>query len=105
MKTKNPQHPMLLSNQALSGVLAALGLAALFVAPSVIAVSQTWTNTPPDSAWNNTNNWGGRALPGGINLTGNTVNNDVATFNSPIPGSNVGGVGNPILTDDATTVN
>jgi autotransporter-associated beta strand protein len=66
------------------------------------AASQIWTNAPVDSAWNNTDNWVGRAVPGALNLTGNTVNNDVATFNSPLAGG-IGGAGNPILTDDATT--
>lgn len=76
-------------------------LLALVAAPSAFAASQTWTNAPADSNWANTNNWVTRAIPGGINLTGNTLNNDVATFNSPLFGG-IGGAGNPVLIDDAT---
>jgi autotransporter-associated beta strand protein len=70
---------------------------------SVFGASQTWSNAPVDASWINTNNWVNRAIPGALNLTGNTVNNDVATFNSPLFGG-IGGVANPILTDDGTTL-
>src|SRR6266498_2384768 len=80
--------------------LALLSLAFLLTPQLGLAANQTWTNAPVDANWNNTNNWIGRALPGGLNMTGNTVNNDVATFNSPIV-SGIGGAANPILTDDA----
>src|ERR1051326_258472 len=66
------------------------------------AASQIWSNAPVDATWTNINNWVGKAVPGGLNMTGNTVNNDVATFNTPVPNSNVGSAANPILTDDAT---
>ncbi len=78
--------------------------AGLFGAASVQAASQTWTNAPADSNWANTNNWVGRAVPGALNQTGNSVNNDVATFNSPIFGT-IGGAANPIKPDDATINN
>lgn len=77
----------------------------LFAAVSAQAASQTWTNAPVNSNWANTNNWVGLAMPGAISLTGNTVNNDVATFNSPIPGSGIGGSALPILTPNATNAN
>ena len=89
----------------LSRIVLTLGLVLLagLAQTALYAASQTWSNAPVDSAWNNTNNWVGRAVPGGLNLTLNTVNNDVATFNSPLAGG-IGGAANPILTDDATTV-
>ncbi len=85
-------------------LLSALGLLAA-ATERASAASQTWTNARVDATWTNINNWVAKAVPGGINMTGNTVNNDVATINSPIPGSNIGGAANPILTDDATLVN
>lgn len=73
-------------------------------AADLFAANQTWTNAPVDSTWLNTNNWVARAIPGVTNLTGNSVNNDVVTFNSPTA-SGIGGAANPILTDDATIAN
>src|ERR1051326_8861671 len=66
--------------------------------------SQTWTNAPVDATWVNTNNWVASASPGAVNLTGNTVNNDIATFNTPTA-SGIGSEANPIVTDNATTIN
>ncbi len=79
-------------------------LAFLATTGRAYGANQTWTNAPVDATWTNINNWVGRALPGVTNLSGNTVNNDVATFNSPIR-SGIGGAANPILTDDATIAN
>ena len=81
-----------------------LAAGALFCSllPSSFAASQTWTNAPVDQNWANTNNWVGLAVPGALNQTGNSVNNDTATFNTPIPGSNIGGAALPIIPDDAT---
>jgi len=76
-------------------------LLAMAVAPAAFAASQTWTNAPVSGAWNNTNNWVARAIPGALNSTGNGNNNDTATFNSPLVGG-IGGAGNPIVPDDAT---
>src|SRR4051812_37253002 len=94
-QTKNPLITRLL-----------LPVICLFLAgvSSVQAASQTWSNAPINANWNVTNNWIGQALPGALNLTGNTVNNDVATFNTPIAGT-IGSAANPILIDDATIVN
>ncbi|HWI57425.1 MAG TPA: hypothetical protein VNZ22_09375, partial [Bacillota bacterium] len=77
-------------------------LAALCAAPSAWAASQTWTNAPADAIWLNVNNWINKAVPGAINLTGNSVNNDTATFNSPVPASGIGSATMPIALDDAT---
>lgn len=85
----------------LTGRLAAL--LAVAAVPSAFAASQTWTNAPQNGLWNNTNNWIARALPGALNSTGNGNNNDTATFNSPLFGG-IGGAGNPIVPDDATTL-
>lgn len=85
------------------GRLLMLG-AGLFAAMNVRAASGTWTNAPVDNTWANTNNWVGLAAPGALNQTGNSINNDVATFNSPIFGG-IGGVSNPIKPDDATINN
>lgn len=71
---------------------------------SAKAANQTWTNTPVDNTWTNVNNWVGLAMPGAINMTGNTVNVDLATFNTPIPASGYGGVAHPIVTPDTTVV-
>jgi fibronectin-binding autotransporter adhesin len=79
-------------------------LLALVTAPAAFAASQIWSNAPVNANWNTAANWIGNAVPGAINQTGNTVNNDVATFNSPLFGG-IGGAGNPILTDDATVLN
>ena len=76
----------------------------LFAAASVQAASDTWTNAPVDNTWVNTNNWVGHVVPGALNQTGNSVNNDVATFNSPIFGT-IGEAANPIMPDDATINN
>ena len=79
-------------------------VAALLVAiaaPSAFAASQTWSNAPSNALWIGSSNWIANAVPGGINLTANTLNNDLATFNSPLSGG-IGGAGNPILIDDAT---
>jgi len=76
-------------------------LLAAIAAPSAFAASQTWSNAPQNALWAGSSNWIANATPGGINLTGNTLNNDVATFNSPLAGG-IGGAGNPILVDDAT---
>lgn len=88
---------------SIRAVAAAIAVAAM-VTPSVFSASQTWTNTPVDATWTNVNNWGGLAVPGGLNQTGNTVNNDTVTFNSALIGG-IGGIGNPILTDAATATN
>ncbi|HEU5396208.1 MAG TPA: autotransporter-associated beta strand repeat-containing protein, partial [Verrucomicrobiae bacterium] len=76
----------------------------LFGSISVQAASQTWTNAPVDATWTNVNNWVAKAVPGALNQTGNSVNNDVATFNSPIFGT-IGGAADPIVPDDATILN
>jgi fibronectin-binding autotransporter adhesin len=99
--TSLPSSHLVHSLKRANKFLAAVMLAGA-ITPSAFAASQTWTNAPVNQNWNNTNNWVGRAVPGALNLTGNTVNNDVATFNTPIPGSNIGGAAAPVLTDDAT---
>lgn len=96
MKTKTTQ-----TLRKVSRNLAAL--LALVSAPAAFAASQTWTNAPVNGNWNNTNNWVARAIPGALNSTGNGNNNDTATFNSPLVGG-IGGAGNPIVPDDATTL-
>jgi autotransporter-associated beta strand protein len=65
------------------------------------AASQTWSNAPANALFNNANNWVGTNVPGALNQTGNSVNNDVVTINSPLAGG-IGGASNPILTDDGT---
>jgi fibronectin-binding autotransporter adhesin len=87
-------------------LLCALALLGAVIAPQQLhAASQTWTNAPVDNLWINTNNWVGRAAPGDINnTTGNSVNADIATFNAPLLGG-IGGIGNPIVPDDATVIN
>jgi autotransporter-associated beta strand protein len=72
---------------------------------SAQAASQTWTNAPVDQTWLNTNNWVGQHFPGAINNVSPAVNSDVATFNTPIPGSTIGGAAAPIKIGDATTLN
>lgn len=72
---------------------------------SVHAASQVWTNTPVSQYWTNTANWDGGAFPGTINATantGNNVDNDAVTFNTPIPVSGYGGASSPILIVDST---
>ncbi len=96
MKTKTT-HTL----RKITGRLAAL--LAVAAVPSAFAASQTWTNAPQNGLWNNTNNWIARAIPGALNSTGNGNNNDTATFNSPLFGG-IGGAGNPIVPDDATTL-
>ncbi|HSU55315.1 MAG TPA: autotransporter-associated beta strand repeat-containing protein, partial [Candidatus Dormibacteraeota bacterium] len=92
--------------KAFRAIIAGLisGLLSLGATQNASAANQTWTNSPVDGTWSNTNNWVARAVPGAVNLTGNSVNNDVATFNSPIA-SGIGSGANPILTDNATTIN
>jgi fibronectin-binding autotransporter adhesin len=82
-----------------------VSLAAVTIPQQLHAASQTWTNAPVDATWQNVNNWIGKPVPGDINQTsGNSVNNDVATFNTPLSGT-IGGAANPIIPDDATVVN
>ncbi len=69
------------------------------------AASQAWTNAPVDSTWTNILNWTAQAVPGALNQTGNSVNNDVATFSNAIPVSLIGSASNPILTDNGTINN
>lgn len=80
-------------------------LMAAIAAPSAFAASQTWSNAPSNALWIGSSNWIANAVPGGLNLSGNAVNGDTATFNSPLAGGTIGGAADPILTDDATTVN
>ena len=93
---KIPQRPAL----PLAALLAAGSLAA---ALDTHASSQTWTNAPVSQSWTNVLNWQAKAVPGSINITGNTVNGDIATLNQPIPISGIGGAALPIQPDDATT--
>ena len=93
---KIPQRPAL----PLAALLAAGSLAA---ALDSHAASQTWTNAPVSQSWTNVLNWQAKAVPGSINITGNTVNGDIATLNQPIPISGIGGAALPIQPDDATT--
>jgi autotransporter-associated beta strand protein len=79
---------------------AALSGALLGLAVSAQAASQTWTNEPATPYWITTSNWIANAVPGAINLTGNAVNNDIATFTNAIPLSGIGGASNPIQIDD-----
>ncbi|HYG23076.1 MAG TPA: autotransporter-associated beta strand repeat-containing protein [Verrucomicrobiae bacterium] len=82
-----------------------LACAVLGSAASAFAASQTWTNAPASALWNVPANWVGNAVPGDVNNTGNNnVNNDTATFNTPLF-SGIGGAANPIVPDDATVVN
>ncbi|HEV2437759.1 MAG TPA: autotransporter-associated beta strand repeat-containing protein [Verrucomicrobiae bacterium] len=97
-KTSVPSHQPV-GLQRLGWLL--LCAAGLSGALTVRAASDTWTNAPVDNTWANTNNWVGRVVPGALNQTGNSVNNDVATFNTPIFGT-IGGAANPILPDNGT---
>ncbi len=104
MKTNTKANPTL--TNIVSGVsLGALLLAGILAAPqSASAANQTWTNAPVSQYWSNSLNWVGLAVPGDINQTAaNTVNNDVATFNTPLAGG-IGGAATPIITDDATLI-
>jgi autotransporter-associated beta strand protein len=90
-------------NQSLKNLTAGLAaVAALLGAPTAFAASQTWTNAPTDANWITAANWIANAVPGALNQTGNSVNNDTATFNSPIPVSGIGGIASPVTPDDAT---
>ncbi len=80
-----------------------LSLAGALAVSASYAASDTWSNAPVSGSWPVTNNWVTGAVPGVINLSGNNVNNDVATFNSPIY-NGIGGAGTPIIPDDATIV-
>ena len=91
---KNPLRPGL--------PLAALIAGSLAAALDSQAASQTWTNAPASQSWTNVLNWQGKAVPGSINITGNTTSGDVVTLNQPIPGSGIGGASLPIQPDDAT---
>ena len=93
---KPPQRPAL----PLAALIAAGSLAAALDSQ---AASQTWTNAPVSQSWTNVLNWQGKAVPGSINITGNTTSSDVVTLNQPIPGSGIGGAALPIQPDDATT--
>ncbi len=84
----------------LAGACAALAITLLTA--SVQAASQTWTNAPTDSTWTDILNWNAGAVPGADNMTGNTVNGDVATFTNPIAGTLFGSATSPVKTDDAT---
>lgn len=80
-------------------------VAGAFAMQKADAASQTWTNAPVSGSWTNVLNWVGQAVPGDINQTSaNTVNADIATFNSPLSGG-IGGVANPVVPDDGTVVN
>lgn len=81
-----------------------VALLALTAVPAAFAASQTWSAAPTDQNWTTAANWVGNAVPGALNQTGNSVNNDVVTFNAPIPGSNIGTAGLPILVDDGTNL-
>jgi len=84
---------------------AVTAVSSLTAALQVQAASQTWTNAPVSGSWSNILNWVGKAVPGDVNnTTANTVNADVATFNSPIVGG-IGSAANPIVPDDATVNN
>lgn len=96
MKTNNMIN---LKSRLLSGAT----ILSLMSSPAVFAASQSWVAEPADAQWVNGANWSGGAAPGGINMTGNTVNNDTATFSNAIPGSLIGSATIPILVDDATT--
>jgi autotransporter-associated beta strand protein len=75
----------------------------LAVPQCVRAANQTWSATPASAAWQISANWAGGAAPGDIsNNVANTVNGDIATFNTPLSGG-IGGAANPIVPDDATT--
>jgi fibronectin-binding autotransporter adhesin len=66
------------------------------------AATAVYTNAPANIFWTNGVNWVEGAYPGAVNMTGNTVNGDIAIFTNPIAGSGIGGAANPILVGDAT---
>ena len=89
----------------LCSVYSIVSAALLLGGLSAWASSQTYTNTPVDQTWTNAQNWDGGAYPGSINGTANTGNNtvsDIATFNTPIPASGIGGARKPILVTDSS---
>jgi autotransporter-associated beta strand protein len=90
MKTQPHQIPNCFSSLKLFTTLI---LATLLSVPTLFAASQTWTNAPTDNSWTNVLNWNGKAVPGAVNVTGNTVNGDIAIFTNPIPISGIGGSG------------
>lgn len=72
-------------------------VASLCAATSGHAANETWSATPTDANWATTNNWVAVAVPGETYVAGNTVNNDIATFDSAI--TTFGGSLNPVLVD------
>lgn len=101
MKTQRKQ-----TSHRLLTILALMVVTTMAVVSSAFAASQTWSNAPVSGSWATAANWMANAVPGGLNLTGNSgINYDVATFNSPIPPSGYGGESSPILTDPATAIN
>ncbi len=95
MKTERKNIPFI-SRLAVTAVIA-------LTSASAFAASQTWTNAPVSTSWTNVLNWVAKAVPGNINQTANnTGSGDVATFNSPIPLSGIGGASSPIAPDDST---
>lgn len=103
MKTKTQRKQ---TSHRLPTILALMVVTTMVVVSSAFAASQTWSNAPVSGSWATAANWMANAVPGGLNLTGNSgINYDVATFNSPIPPSGYGGASSPILTDPATATN
>src|ERR1039458_7355388 len=104
MKTPNPTQPRLQKHSVSANPPCAFNhlrlylllAAGLLGAVSAQAASQTWVSAPVDNTWINILNWSGGAVPGAANSTTTT---DTATFNSAIPGSGIGGAGNPIIND------
>jgi autotransporter-associated beta strand protein len=104
MKTPNNTQPRLEKHPALVNLPSTLDrlwlylllAAGLLGVVSAQAASQTWTNAPVDNTWINVLNWNAQAVPGAVN---STTTSDTATFNSAIPGSGIGGAGNPITND------
>lgn len=90
MKNKSKYLVPLRGFLPLTALLTVIGLTATL---KVQAASQTWTNAPTDNSWTNVLNWNLRAVPGAVNVTGNTVNGDIATFTNSIPISGIGGSG------------
>ena len=85
----NPMKNQFKANSICSAVAAVLVLGGL----SAQAASETWSATPVDNSWTNVANWSGGAFPGASNTT---TTADIATFNSSIPVSGIGGAGDPI---------
>lgn len=98
MKSLSSQLISVRGCKPLAALITTLALAATL---KVQAASQTWTNAPGSGTWNIAVNWNSKAIPGLTNVSGNTVNADIATFTNALSGG-IGGAGNPILTDDAT---